>query len=503
MMAAKQVKKIVNTLSCPICYKLFKKPKYLPCHHSYCEQCLEKMKEESRITCPQCREVAIVPAGGVNKFSNAFIINHMVDQLVLKCSLENEPEVKCDECFTDKPIGAFCPECSFFLCHGCSEYHKYGERLQSHHLVLLTESSKPLVVSTAAPDRQRCQAIDVPKSSIIGKKVEFTMITRDNNGDCCFREGDQVSIQLEGVNNTTLVSDNNDGVYVASIVAHKVGEVKVSVCVNGEHIKGSPYSVVVGHNYTSLSKPSKTLGIGSGRDVVVGGIAFSRSGVWAVTDLQKECVYLYDGGDQLIRIINSSENSTCQFQFCCISLTTFGDEDHLYVADCYRVQKFTINGDYLLQFGSDNDEIKYFHGLTVHNGKVYATNSDQYISVFLTDGTFYQTIRREQVGIIYDRTFARSVRGLAHDVAVTSNDELLVVDYIHNSIHKFTLDGDYIGKFTQFDGLSNPRCIAIDPHGFVFLTCMNQQNAIVIFDKDGNFVHSFGVSDGSVVRNSN
>jgi len=65
MMAVKQVKKIVNSLSCPICLKLFKKPKYLPCYHSYCEQCLEKMEEESRITCPQCREVAIVSAGGV------------------------------------------------------------------------------------------------------------------------------------------------------------------------------------------------------------------------------------------------------------------------------------------------------------------------------------------------------------------------------------------------------------------------------------------------------
>jgi len=78
MMAAKQVKKIVNSLSCPICNKLFKKPKFLPCHHSYCEQCLEKMKEASKITCPQSRKEVIVPAGGVNEFDNALIINYMV-----------------------------------------------------------------------------------------------------------------------------------------------------------------------------------------------------------------------------------------------------------------------------------------------------------------------------------------------------------------------------------------------------------------------------------------
>ena len=82
------------------------KPKFLPCHHSYCEQCLEKMNEESRITCSQCRKEVIVPAGGVKEFDNAFIINHMVDQLVLKCTVEDEPEVECDECSRDKSIKA-------------------------------------------------------------------------------------------------------------------------------------------------------------------------------------------------------------------------------------------------------------------------------------------------------------------------------------------------------------------------------------------------------------
>jgi len=65
-------------------------------------------------------------------------------------------------------------------------------------------------------------------------------------GDRCFRQGaDQVSVQLEDVNNTILVYENNDGVYVACFIPHQVGEVKVSLCINGEHIKGSFYSVVL------------------------------------------------------------------------------------------------------------------------------------------------------------------------------------------------------------------------------------------------------------------
>ena len=304
MMATKQVKKIVNSLSCPICNKLFKTPKFLPCHHSSCEQCLEKMKEESRITCPQCRKEVIVPVG-VKEFDNAFIINHMVDQLVLKCTVEDKPEVECDECFRDKPIKAFCTDCSSFLCHCCIDYHTYSKQFHDHHLVTLMESqsNKSLAISysTAAPDPQQCQTIDVPKSTIIGKKVEFTIITRDNNGDHCFREGaDQVNVQFEEVNNTILVSDNNDGVDVACFVPHQVGEVKVSVCVNGEHIKGSPYSVVVSRDYTSLCKPSKIVN-NDGRMGRPWGIGFSRNGKWAVADNSNHCVYLYDGEDQLVR----------------------------------------------------------------------------------------------------------------------------------------------------------------------------------------------------------
>ena len=45
---AVEVKKAQNKLTCPVCYELFKNPKYLPCYHSYCEGCLEKMQVQSK-----------------------------------------------------------------------------------------------------------------------------------------------------------------------------------------------------------------------------------------------------------------------------------------------------------------------------------------------------------------------------------------------------------------------------------------------------------------------
>ena len=81
--------------------------------------------------------------------------------------------------------------------------HTVAKWLKDHHLVtLMSQSNKSFAVSCsiAVPDPQQCQTI---KSIIIGKKAEFTIITRDNNGDRCFREGTyQVSVLLKGVNNT-------------------------------------------------------------------------------------------------------------------------------------------------------------------------------------------------------------------------------------------------------------------------------------------------------------
>ena len=53
------------------------------------------------------------------------------------------------------------------------------------------------------------------------------------------------------------VRDNNDGSYMASFVAEQVGEAKLSVAINGEQIKGSPYSIVVCMDYECISADSK------------------------------------------------------------------------------------------------------------------------------------------------------------------------------------------------------------------------------------------------------
>ena len=694
-MAAKDVKMATDNLSCPVCYQLFKNPKYLPCHHSYCEQCLEKMQVQSKIICPECRKEAIVPPRGVKDLDNNFFINRLVDELILKRKVEGEEEVKCDECNGEDPVVAFCPDCTMFLCHSCNEHHKRSIKSRRHGIVPLTElrsnkdvtiqpKAKVLVCSeheyelkhycescdelvclyctmkkhnghnhdtvknmagkhrqelkkVTAPveemirglstthdniekmekkikqqgdevnkkidqhynrviqklmqqkeqlkqqvddtvsqkvkaittqlgeveyaqaevlsmkelndavekssdqevlsvkkqvidrmqqitdkcikvnlppvqqatmefvptkeifpqfgllcsvDPHNCEVPDIPKYCIKRKNIEFTIITKLDNGDRCSRGGSQVSVQLGGVSDATQVRDVDDGSYMASFVPQQVGEVKLSVFVNGEQIKGSPYSVMV-RDYTSVNKPSKMVN-NDGKMGEPWSIAFGKNGIWAVTDTTNNCVYIFNGEDQLVRKFGSRGSSNGQFDFP--AGVAFDSDDHFYVVDHsnHRVQKFTTDGKYLLQFGSwgsGNGKLINPRGPAVHDHKVYVTDTSNHrISVFQTDGKFHHTIGSGQLGT-------------PHDVQVNGNNQLLVVDYSHHCIYTFTLDGDYVGKIgTRGTGrgqLNYPYGVAVDLYGFI-LVADTDNHRVSIYNKYGNFINCFG-SKGSAI----
>ena len=132
-------KQLKDQLTCPVCFELYKKPKYLPCHHTYCVECLGKLVVQSNITCPECRKTSVVPSGGVKQLPHNFFIQNLVDEIVLKHRMEGEEEAKCDHCTSNDPVKAKCEDCGEFLCNHCLEHHKYSKEYQNHNLILLNE----------------------------------------------------------------------------------------------------------------------------------------------------------------------------------------------------------------------------------------------------------------------------------------------------------------------------------------------------------------------------
>ena len=692
-MSAVEVKKAQNNLTCPVCYQLFRSPKYLPCYHSYCEGCLEKMQVQSRIICPECRKEAKVPAGGVKELATNFFINRLVDDLILKKKVDGEQEVKCDECDEDDPVVSFCPECNSFLCYACNDHHKRNKRYRGHAVVPLTElksnkdasiqaklkiplckehdeqlkyycetcdelvcmyctvkkhnghhhdsvkqmatkhrnelkkitdpvegmiknlseahdnikkmkkkirrrgeevdkkidryydellqklmkqkeevkqqardavSQKEKAVTTqmeevasmqaelmsmkeltdaleqssdqealstkkqvtdrvqqltnkysklniepvksatmdflptkepfpvfghlfAYVDPHTSEVINLMQHTTVGKKVEFTIMTKYRNGCPCISGGSQVCVQLKSfTGNVTAgeVRDNDDGSYMASFVAEQVGEAKLSVSINGEQIKGSPYNIVV-RNYQAIDKPSKIVN-NNGSMGEPWGVACSKNGLWAVADRSNYCVYIFDDKNQLVRKFGSYGSNNGQFRG--LSGIAFDSHNHLYVVENgnHRVQKIDTTGNYLLQFGSRGSsagQLDHPLGIAIHNDMVYiADNCNKRVSVFQTNGQFYNI-------------FGSDVLGYLWNVGISADKYLVVAGINPDCIYTFTLDGHYIGKFgTKGSGrceFNNPCGITGDLNGFI-IVADTYNHRVSIFDKDGNCIHCFG-----------
>ena len=331
------------------------------------------------------------------------------------------------------------------------------------------------------------EVINLPQCTLVGKKVEFTIFSKDSNGNYYVKGDSQVFVQLKlfsGDVTAGEVRDNNDGSYMAFFVAEQVGEAKLSVSINGEQIKGSPYSIVVGRNYQVINKPSKIID-NNGSMGQPCGVAFGRNGLWAVADNSKQCVYIFDDKDQLVRKFGS--NGSNNGQFSNPHGVAFDSHNHLYVVDCgnHRVQKFDINGNYLLQFGSkgaSDGQLNYPFGVTVHNNKVYiADHSNKRISVFQTNGKFCISFGSDQLGA-------------PTDVAVNANNHLLVANYSNSCIYIYTLDGYYVGKFgTPGFGrgqLNYPHGLTTDLNGFI-IVADSGNHCVSIFDNNGSCIHCF------------
>ena len=336
------------------------------------------------------------------------------------------------------------------------------------------------------------EVVDLPHNIGYSTKVDFTIQTRNCKGEKCTKGGHHISVELKSVTgNVTIgeVKDNNDGSYVASFVAGEVGDAKLSVSINGLQFKESPYSLktVLTRNYQGINMPDEVVN-DNGSMSGPCHIAVGKDSMWVVADDSNKCVYIFNGQNKLLKKFGSNGSGSGQFSTPCG--VAFDSDNDLYILDGgnNRVQKFNINGHYLLQFGNGGGyKLKSAEGITAHGYKVYvADDRNKRIAVFQTNGQFCTSFDSEHLS------------GPC-DVAVNTNNQLLVVDINNHCVVTFTLDGHYVGKFgTQGSGrgqLSNPRALAIDINGFI-LVADSGNDRVSIFDKSGNYIDCFG-SNGS------
>ena len=126
--------------SCVLCDSDFKKPKLLPCFHTFCTSCLEsyamKYGKENTFECPTCRrEIA------------SRIENLTDNHLICFWSDSSDKEQQCDTCFDyqqKNTASVKCLECDKFMCVSCIASH--NRFIKDHKMSPLSGVSLPQVL---------------------------------------------------------------------------------------------------------------------------------------------------------------------------------------------------------------------------------------------------------------------------------------------------------------------------------------------------------------------
>ncbi|XP_012880091.1 PREDICTED: tripartite motif-containing protein 45 [Dipodomys ordii] len=313
---------------CPSCLGLFRVPRLLPCLHTVCTACLEKLEPFSvgdadagseglaplplgprvGILCPVCEAQVDLPAGGVQ----ALTIDHLAlsDVLLESRGGDGPGPAACDLCGAagaDKR----CQTCGVSLCPFCCQAHRRQKRTADHTVVdldaragkpepcpthpaeelrLFCELCERPVCGTCAagehlgtrpaghPHIRFCpqeaagqcrgfpvygaldaQEVDPARCTLQGEDLHrarekqtasFTLLCKDAAGESLSRGGDHISVAVVPKDKKdspvrTVVQDNKDGTYNVSYTPKEPGIYTVWVCVEEQHVQGSPFTVTV------------------------------------------------------------------------------------------------------------------------------------------------------------------------------------------------------------------------------------------------------------------
>ena len=324
----------------------------------------------------------------------------------------------------------------------------------------------------------------------VGREAQFNLTTRNAAGERCYNKNDNVMVDLrdergQESKTTFLVNDNKDGTYKISYCPTFEGKFNLSVKVNGQHIRGSPFCVVMKPFNVKPVLSFGKKGSNDGMFEVPWGVAVNSRDEIAVTSRDK--VQIFDCKGNFLRSFGRQGSDKGQFQYP--RGIAVGKDRNIYVADenNHRIQIFNEEGRYMSMFGEvgilDN-QLMCPCGLSLDsNGNIIVVEQEnQFIKIFSPDGKFLTKIGGPS-----------SLRYPVH--CVQSGDYLIVSDCVDDSVKVFTREGDYKYQFGtrgkgngEFDG---PCGLSVTKSGHV-LVCDSYNHRVQVFELNGKFVGKFG-----------
>ncbi|XP_066267492.1 tripartite motif-containing protein 2-like [Branchiostoma lanceolatum] len=156
-------------LVCQVCLEDFKQPKMLPCLHTFCQPCLEKLlatEPVGKLDCPTCRQDVPLPRNGVQGLKSNFLVGKLRD--ILQQQPQQQPKgetsevredgVPCTVCEVGNSAQFYCVECTDYLCQTCNDMHGRFKAHRSHKVVTIQDrKSGQAAAELRARETSKCE----------------------------------------------------------------------------------------------------------------------------------------------------------------------------------------------------------------------------------------------------------------------------------------------------------------------------------------------------------
>ena len=344
------------------------------------------------------------------------------------------------------------------------------------------------------PDPSQCQATGKGlETAVVGEKSATILQIINFNSELCSYPIKSLECELVSEITGSRVIGNIErrghNQYEIGYQPTVKGKHQFHIKVEGQHIRGSPFSVAVKLPVEKLGNPILIID----RVKEPYGVAVNQRGEVVVTERNGHCVSVFSQCGKKFRSFGIFGSGHGQFKFP--GGVAIDNEENILVADTvnHRIQKFTIAGEFLTTVGTEGSGPLQFNvpfdvTFNVTNNKVYVVDYlNHHVQVLNSDLTYSSTFGKKGSG--------KGQFKYPRSIACDSTGNVYVTDSDNNRIQVFTAGGKFLrmfGRYCEVGGELNwPSGIAVDTDDIVYVSEVYNRR-VSVFTCEGQFVTSFG-----------
>ena len=350
------------------------------------------------------------------------------------------------------------------------------------------------VYSAGDPDPSQCQATGKGlETAVVGEKSIAILQVINFSSEPCSRpikslECELVS-EITGFRVTGNIERRGQNQYEIGYEPTVKGKHQFHVKVEGQHIRGSPFSVAVKLPVEKLGNPILTID----RLKRPWGVVVNQRGEVVLTEHDGHCVSIFSQCGKKLRSFGTPGSGHGQFKYP--RGVAVDSEGNILVADAFnhRIQKFTTTGKFLTAVGTKGSGPLQFNlpsnvTFNATNNKVYVVDhSNHCVRVLNSDLTFSSTFGKGGSG--------KGQFKYPESIACDSTRNVYITDSSNHRIQVFTAGGKFLrmfGRYGEGSGELNwPAGITVDTNDIVYVSELNN-GRVSVFTCEGQFVTSFG-----------